>query len=118
MSQTILVIIKNQSPLAGLMRTCIDRLIAQAHLDASRVRGEATYISNRLEQARSEELISNEAFLDAGAIEGALEMIANHLDMGISQSEVHDLLRDQLERAKRIEEKHPGLNQVIENGRD
>jgi len=99
------------------MRTCVDHLIAQAHLDATRVREEANYLSNRLEQAKSEGLISNEAFLDAGAIEGALEMIANHLDMGVSQSEIQDLLRDQLKRAKRIEEKHPGLDIVLENCR-
>ncbi len=100
------------------MRTCLDHLIAQAHLDATRIRIEAEYLSNRLEQAKSEGLISNQAFLDAGAVEGALEMIANHLDMGISQSEAQQLLREQMIRAQRIEDKHPGLDEVLENGRN
>jgi len=100
------------------MRTCLDHLLALAYLDASRVREEVEYLSNRLEQVKSEGLISNQAFLDAGAVEGALEMIANHLDMGVSQSEVQQLLREQMIRAQRIEEKHPGLDKILETGRN
>jgi hypothetical protein len=55
--------------------------------------------------------------LDAGAIQGALEMIANHIDMGVAQTEIHDLLVQQISRANRLEEKHPGLDNEIEKGR-
>ena len=61
--------------------------------------------------------ISNDAYLDAGAIQGALEMIANHIDMGVAQTEIHDLLVQQISRANRLEEKHPGLDYEIEKGR-
>lgn len=99
------------------MRTCIDRLIAQPHVDGPRVKSEAEYISGRLEVCRINGEISNDAFLDAGAIQGALEMIVNHIEMGVSQREIHDLLVQQVTRANRLEEKHPGLDNVIEKGR-
>ena len=99
------------------MRTCLDRLISQAHIDAPRVREETDYVTNRLEQCRQDSTISNDAFLDAGAIQGALGMIGNHIEMGISQNEIHELILQQIERAERIEEKHPGLDAAIESGR-
>jgi len=99
------------------MRTCIDRLIALPHAGAPRVRAEPEFVSKQLEICRHDSSISNEAFLDAGAIQGALEMIANHIEMGIPQTEVHNLLLQQIDRAKRLEEKHPGLNNAIEKGR-
>jgi len=96
------------------MRTCIDRLISQAHLDVVRVRSEVEFITGSLEDLRQQEKISNDAFLDAGAITGALEMVANHIDLGVPQREVGELLRAQLGRAESIEEKHPGLDAAIE----
>jgi hypothetical protein len=99
------------------MRTCLDRLIAQAHIDGPRVRNESEFVSARLELCRINKIISNDAFLDAGAIQGALEMIATHIEMGISQREVHELILQQINRAQRIEEKHPGLDRAIEAGR-
>ena len=96
------------------MRTCIDRLIAAPHLTATMVREEGEFITNRLETCRIEDLISNDAFLDAGVIQGALEMIANHLDMGVDTAEVKELLNQQLSRAKRLEEKHNGLDSAVE----
>ena len=99
------------------MRTCIDHLISLPHLDAVRVRSEVEFLTGRLEDCRQTGGISNDAFLDAGAITGALEMVANHLDMGVSQKEIGELLRQQLSRAEGLEEKHPGLNQAIESGR-
>lgn len=96
------------------MRTCIDRLMAAPHLTATMVREEAEFITNRLETCRIDGSISNDAFLDAGVIQGALEMIANHLDMGVDTSEVRDLLNQQLSRAKRLEEKHNGLDSTVE----
>ncbi|MGB1935439.1 MAG: hypothetical protein ACPHTH_05810 [Candidatus Poseidoniaceae archaeon] len=99
------------------MRTCIDRLIAQAHVDGPRVKAESEFISSRLEVCRLNGIISNDAFLDAGAIQGALEMIANHIEMGVAQTEIHDLLVQQVTRANRLEEKHPGLDNAIEKGR-
>ena len=99
------------------MRTCLDRLIAQPHLDAPMVRDEFEFITNRLEQCLHDGNISNEAFLDAGAIQGALKMIANHIDMGVSQMEISELIREQFSRAERLEEKHPGLDNAVEEGR-
>ena len=99
------------------MRTCLDRLIAQPHVDSPRVRSESEFIANRLEFCRLQSKISNDAYLDAGAIQGALEMIANHIDMGVAQTEIHDLLVQQISRANRLEEKHPGLDNEIEKGR-
>jgi hypothetical protein len=99
------------------MRTCLDRLIDHPHLDAPHVRGESEYVVSRLEQCLHDDLITNDAFLDAGAIQGALEMIANHIDMGVPQKEVKDLLHQQVGRADRLEEKHPGLDKAVEGGR-
>ena len=99
------------------MRTCLDRLLALPHVTAPLIRTEANYIANRLESCRFDGTISNDAFLDAGAIQGSLEMIANHIDMGIPKPEIHDLLNQQIERASKLEIKHPGLNQAIELGR-
>lgn len=96
------------------MRTCIDYLISQAHLDVVRVRNEVEFLTGSLEELRLQGEISNDAFLDSGAITGALEMIANHIDLGVPQKEVGELLRAQLGRAKSIEEKHPGLDVAIE----
>ena len=99
------------------MRTCIDRLIAQPHVSGPRVKSEAEFVSSRLEICRLNGQITNDAYLDAGVIQGALEMIANHIEMGLAQTEIHDLLVQQISRASRIEEKHPGLDNAIEKGR-
>ena len=37
--------------------------------------------------------------------------------MGVSQKEIHQELRNTLDRAKRLEEKHPGLDFAVESGR-
>tara|TARA_B100001094_G_scaffold167551_1_gene162096 strand:- start:331 stop:633 length:303 start_codon:yes stop_codon:yes gene_type:complete len=99
------------------MRTCLDRLASQPHVDGPRVHRESEYIAARLEECRLNKTISNGAYLDAGAIQGALEMIANHIEMGVSQKEVHELISQQIDRAERIEQKHPGLNLALETGR-
>ena len=99
------------------MRTCLDRLIAQPSMNGPAVRDESEYVSSRLEQCRHDRIISNDAFLDAGVIQGALEMIANHIDMGVPLEEVQDLIRQQIGRAERLEEKHPGLDNAVESGR-
>ena len=88
--------------------------MASPHLTATMVREEAEFITSRLETCRIDGSISNDAFLDAGVIQGALEMIANHLDMGVDASEIRDLLNQQLSRAKRLEEKHNGLDYTVE----
>jgi len=81
------------------------------------VRNEFEFVTSRLEQCLHDGNISNEAFLDAGVIQGALEMIANHIDMGIPQKEINDLIKEQFSRAERLEEKHPGLDNAVEEGR-
>ena len=87
------------------MRTCLDRLIAEPHVAGPRLKSESEYLAQRLEVCRLGGKISNDAFLDAGAIQGALDMIANHVDMGVAQTEIHQLLLQQLDRATRLEEK-------------
>jgi len=99
------------------MRTCIDLLLALPHIDAPKMKGEVNYLAGRLEQLRLQRSISNEAYLDAGAVQGAIEMIANMVDMGVPQIEVQGQLREQLDRAQRLESKHPGLNWAVESGR-
>ena len=81
------------------------------------MKGEVNYLAVRLEQLRLQRSISNEAYLDAGAVQGAIEMIANMVDMGVPQIEVQGQLREQLDRAQRLESKHPGLNWAVESGR-
>ncbi|MBT5453441.1 MAG: hypothetical protein HOK85_01170 [Euryarchaeota archaeon] len=81
------------------------------------MKGEVHYLAGRLEQLRLQRSISNEAYLDAGAVQGAIEMIANMVDMGVPQIEVQGQLREQLDRAQRLESKHPGLNWAVESGR-
>lgn len=44
-------------------------------------------------------------------------MIANLIDMGVSQNEVFSHIKQQLERARKLEIKYPGLNLAIESGR-
>ena len=99
------------------MRPCIDHLLALPHIDGPRIKTESQFIANRLDELRVKRIISNEAFLDAGVIQGAIEMIANLVEVGVSQLEVHQNLQSQLERAMRLESKHPGLNLAIEQGR-
>jgi hypothetical protein len=99
------------------MRTCIDHLLALPHIDGPRLKQEADFIAQRLDELRIKRIISNEAYLDAGAIQGAIEMIANLVEVGVHQSEIHQNLQSQLERAMRLESKHPGLNLAIEQGR-
>lgn len=99
------------------MRTCVDTLIALPHVDGPRVRLEAEFIASRLEVLRSTGEISNDAYLDAGAIQGAFNMIGNLVEMGVPQKEIFGQLKQQLARACRIEEKHPGLNSAVESGR-
>ena len=77
------------------------------------MKGEVHYLAGRLEQLRLQRSISNEAYLDAGAVQGAIEMIANMVDMGVPQIEVQGQLREQLDRAQRLESKHPGLNWAV-----
>ena len=100
------------------MRTCIDRLISRAHVDSTSIRGELDFISGALEQVRADGSISNDAFLDAGSVHGALSMIAEHVDFGVSQKEIHEMLTQQISRAKKVEEKHPCINHALESRRE
>ena len=75
------------------MRTCVDSLIALAHVDGPRVRREADYIAKRLETLRYTGEISNDAFLDAGSIQGAFNMIGNLVEMGVPQKEIFNQLK-------------------------
>ena len=100
-----------------MMRSCIDHLMALPHIAGPRIREEAEFIASRLEILCIHGEISNDAFLDAGAIQGAFTLIGNLVEMGIPQREIQQELRNTLARAKRLEEKHPGLDTAIENGR-
>ena len=99
------------------MRTCVDQIMALPHIAGPRIRKESEYLSQQLETLRLNGTISNEAFLDAGAIQGAFELLGTLVEMGVSQKEIIQELRNTLERAKRLEEKHPGLDFAVESGR-
>lgn len=99
------------------MRTCVDQILALPHIAGPRIRKESEYLSQQLETLRYNGTISNEAFLDAGAIQGAFELIGTLVEMGVPQKEILQQLRDTLDRAKRLEEKHPGLDFAVESGR-
>ena len=99
------------------MRTCVDQLMALSHIDGPRLKAEANFIARRLDSLRYSNKISNDAYIDAGSIFGAFEMFANLIDMGVSQKEIFSQLKQQLERARKLEIKYPGLNQAIESGR-
>ena len=47
----------------------------------------------------------------------AFELIGTLIEMGVSQKEIQQELRNTLDRAKRLEEKHPGLDFAVESGR-
>lgn len=104
-------------PKTKIMRTCVDTLIARAHIDGPSVRKEAQFIADRLDVLRQTGQITNDAFLDAGAIQGAFNMIGNLVEMGVPQQEIFSQLKQQLIRACRLEEKHPGLDSAVESGR-
>jgi len=99
------------------MRASLNRLIAEAHIDAVTVRAEAEFLCNTLDEARSKGEISNDAFLDAGVVHGALDNLATHIDLGVSQKEIQQMLREQLSRADRIAEKHPTLDEAVDSKR-
>mgnify|MGYP005739600293 FL=1 len=99
------------------MRTCVDQIMALPHIAGPRIRKESEYLSQQLETLRLNGTISNEAFLDAGAIQGAFELLVTLVEMGVSQKEIIQELRNTLDRAKRLEEKHPGLDFAVESGR-
>ena len=99
------------------MRSCIDLLIALPHIAGPRIRRESEYLAQQLEMLRINGTITNEAFLDAGAVQGAFELIATLVEMGVTQKEIQQELRNTLDRAKRLEEKHPGLDNAVESGR-
>ena len=99
------------------MRTCIKRLISRAHIDSVFIRNEVRFIEGVLEQVRVDGKISNDAFLDAGAVHGALSVIATHVELGISQKEIQQLLREQITRAEKINSAHPDLDKIIESFR-
>ena len=113
MSIMLIIVLGNPE----MMRTCIDHLIALPHIAGPRIREEAEFIANRLELLRLHGEITNDAFLDAGAIQGSFTLIGTLVEMGIPQQEIQQELRNTLARAKRLEEKHPGLDIAIENGR-
>ncbi len=113
MSIMLIIVLVNQT----VMRSCIDQLMALPHIAGPRIREEAEFIASRLEILRIHGKITNDAFLDAGAIQGAFTLIGTLVEMGVSQQEIQQELRNTLVRAKRLEEKHPGLDIAIENGR-
>ena len=93
-----------------MMRSCIDHLMALPHIAGPRIRQESKFLAQQLETLRINGRITNEAFLDAGAVQGAFELIGTLIEMGVSQREIQQELRNTLDRAKRLEEKHPGLD--------
>ena len=99
------------------MRSSIDRLTGLAHLDSNSLTEEISFLENALDQLLHTSRISNDAYLAAGAVQGGLSMLGDMIDIGISRSEVQEQLRQLLERAGRVDESHPGLDEAIEERR-
>ena len=99
------------------MRSSIDRLTGLAHLDSNSLSEEIAFLENSLDQLLHTRGISNDAYLAAGAVQGGLAMLGDVIDIGISRSEVQEQLRQLLERAGRVDESHPGLDEAIEERR-
>ena len=91
--------------------------MALPHIAGPRIRRESEYLAQQLEMLRINGTITNEAFLDAGAVQGAFELIATLVEMGVNQKEIQQELRNTVDRAKRLEEKQPGLDNAVESGR-
>ena len=91
--------------------------MALPHIAGPRIRRESEYLAQQLEMLRINGTITNEAFLDAGAVQGAFELIATLVEMGVNQKEIQQELRNTVDRAKRLEEKHPGRDNAVESGR-
>ena len=91
--------------------------MALPHIAGPRIRRESEYLAQQLEMLRINGTITNEAFLDAGAVQGAFELIATLVEMGVNQKEIQQELRNTLDRAKRLEDQHPGLDNAVESGR-
>lgn len=99
------------------MRSSIDRLTGLAHLDSNSVSREIAFLENALDQLLHSRSISNDAYLAAGAVQGGLALLGDMIDIGITRGEVQDQLRQLLERADRVDESHPGLDDAIEERR-
>ena len=103
--------------LTNPMRSCVDLIMALPHIAGPSIRKESEYLSQQLETLRYNGTISNEAFLDAGAIQGAFELIGTLVEMGVSQKEIQQELRNTLARAKEARGKTSGLDFAVESGR-
>ena len=99
------------------MRSSIDRLTDMAHLDSNSLNEELSFLENALDQLLHTRRISNDAYLAAGAVQGGLSMLGDMMEIGIPRNEVQDQLRQLLERAGRVDESHPGLDEAIEERR-
>jgi hypothetical protein len=99
------------------MRTVIESLIALPHVDSITLHNEIVFIESSLETLRSDDAITNDAYLAAGAVQGGISMIRNMLDAGISRDEVQTHLRDLLIRAIKLDEEHPELDGAINSRR-
>ena len=99
------------------MRSSIDRLTGLAHLDPNSLNEEISFLENSLDQLLHTQRISNDAYLAAGAVQGGLAMLGDMIDIGIPRDEVQEQLRQLLDRAVRVDESHPGLDEAIEERR-
>lgn len=71
--------------------------MALPHIAGPRIRRESEYLAQQLEMLRINGTITNEAFLDAGAVQGAFELIATLVEMGVTQKEIQQELRNTLD---------------------
>ena len=96
------------------MQTLLGRLLKNEILTKEQVQLEHDQLAKRLEILHMHEKISIDAFLAAGAIQGGLEILSTLVGLNVEREEVIRHLNSMLERAARIHEAHPGLNQAIE----
>ncbi len=102
--------------LSQSMRTCVDQIMSLPHIAGPRIRKESD-ISRTIGNIATQRHNQQRGLLDAGAIQGAFELLGTLVEMGVSQKEIIQELRNTLDRAKRLEEKHPGLDFAVESGR-
>ena len=99
------------------MQTSMSRLTRNGELTSSIVSAEVDFLSETLGNLRDSGQITNDAYLDAGAIQGGLALVASLLDQGVTNDEVYAQINQLSQRASRICDTHPDIDNKIESFR-
>ena len=99
------------------MESSIGRLNSHGSLTSEMVSDEVEFLSETLGNLRDAGEISNDAYLDAGSIQGGLNLVASLLEQNVSGDEVSIQLEQLAQRAKRISDNYPQMDEKIEGCR-